>query len=342
MSEDSDNEYQFKETHDLLSEIKTNIRERMFAYSSVDEDEDDEIESLEDDVDDKILSLRELIPEEENDIGYFTLNINFINRKLNSILFITEDKTKDLNSRNNLVSILHDVYYALDEIEKIIDLNLKVKETSELHSKAVNNEHNIRTKIESVDTLLNYLRQDQSHKIYVGEAEKFKKIAFIYEFFFYFLILLMFIYFSGLNIYIPDFNILGLHVGFPNKLSNSGNLSFYIQKISVLVLSSTLAGFLLKRSFMNRELFQEAYRIAQELNALPPYIESFSQEIQDKIRLDLTYKYFGRDYNSNHNSNEKGSDNFMAENIKANTEFLKALKDISTSKADKGKSEPDL
>ncbi|MDC4894509.1 hypothetical protein NQ965_18870, partial [Acinetobacter baumannii] len=141
--------------------------------------------------------------------------------------------------------------------------------------------------------------------------------------------------------YIPDFNLLGLHIGFPSKLNNSGNISFYIQKISVLVLSSTLAGFLLKRSFMNRELFQEAYRVAQELNALPPYIQSFSQDIQDKVRLDLTYKYFGRDYNSN-NSNEKGSDNFMAENIKANTEFLKALKDISSSKVDKVKTETDL
>ncbi|MDC4909079.1 hypothetical protein NQ998_18820, partial [Acinetobacter baumannii] len=90
-----------------------------------------------------------------------------------------------------------------------------------------------------------------------------------------------------------------------------------------------------------RELFQEAYRVAQELNALPPYIQSFSQDIQDKVRLDLTYKYFGRDYNSN-NSNEKGSDNFMAENIKANTEFLKALKDISSSKVDKVKTETDL
>ncbi|MDC4901827.1 hypothetical protein NQ997_18615, partial [Acinetobacter baumannii] len=188
MSEDSENEYQFKETHDLLNEIKSNIRHRMFAYTGEYDDED--IEALENDVDDKILSLQELIPEEEKDIGFFSLNSNFINRKLKSILFITNDKTKDINSRENLVSILHDVYYGLDEVEKIIDLNQKVTETDDLYTKALNNEHTIRTKVESVDQLLNYFRQDPSHKIYVVEAEKFKKIALNYKSFVYLLNLL--------------------------------------------------------------------------------------------------------------------------------------------------------
>ncbi|MFW2151874.1 hypothetical protein [Acinetobacter gyllenbergii] len=329
MSEDIVEEYQFKETHDLLDGIKVSIRDRIFSYSG---ESDDDIEALEYDIDDKILSLEELIPEEEKDIGFFSLNSNFINRKLKSLLFVINDETTNINTRENLHSILHDVYYGLDEIEKIIDLNLNVNKINELYEKSLKNEHGIRAKIESVDTLLNYLRQDQSHKIYVGEAEKFKKLAFIYESCFYLLIFFMFIYFSGLTIYISDFNFFGVHVGFPPKLTSTGNINFYIQKISVLVLSSTLAGFLLKISFMNRALYQEAYRMAQELNALPPYIQSFSQEIQDKIRLDLTYKYFGKDYNSNHN-NENGSDNFMAENIKANTEFLKALKELDSSKS---------
>lgn len=331
----------FQEILDFLSEIKGELRDRIFSFTPA-SDEDDELDALEYGIDQKIENIEKLIPDEAKIADFFSLSGDFILRKLKKILFLLDDKHKDINIRENLISILYEIHNDFDEIEKTIDINQRVKQTKEFWSKALNNEREIREKAESVDTILNYLRQNQSQKIYIGEADKFKKLAFIYESFFYALIFLMFIYFSGLTIYIPDFNFIGLHIGFPAKLGNTGNISFYIQKISVLVLSSTLAAFLLKRSFMNRELFQEAYRIAQELNALPPYIQSFSQEVQDKIRFDLTYKYFGRDYNSNNNGNDKGSDNFMAENIKANTEFLKALKDISIRKEDKAKSEVEL
>lgn len=329
MSEDVLSESQLEETFILIQTIRKDFKSWLFSSASHDLANEEEFELLEDDIRDKIDSLEQLILDNEN-FNFFIINQVYINRKFRKVLIVIENNKNQSNREEDLISRLYEVYYALDDVEVFIDSHIKSFELDTLFGKALNNEHAIRQRLESSDTLVNYLRQAQSHKIYVGEAEKFKRIAFKYELSFYCLLVVMFFYFSGLTMYIPDIQILGVKFGFPEKNLSNGNVSFYIQKISVLVLTSTLAAFLLKRSFMNRDLFQEAYRVAQELNALPPYIQSFSQEVQDKIRLDLAYKYFGREHNS-----DKGAENFMAENIKANTEFLKVVKDLSSGKADK-------
>lgn len=325
----------------IINSIENNFRTFLFSFPL---DEDSEtIEAYDLDVSEILNKLETEFETDNTDeiisiirySDYYRVKLTYIDDYIKRLL----KKTGDNDSK---IDDLIKIFYFLDEIELFLDSHNNSDELRDLKEKAIADNQLIQNNLNSSNTLVNYLRHAQTHKIYVGEAEKFKKNAYKYECTFYFLIFLTFIYFSGLTIYVPDFEIMGFKIGFPAKSIANGNISFYIQKISVLVLSSTLAAFLLKRSFMNRELFQEAYRVAQELETLPSYIESFSKDVQEKVRLDLAYKYFGREYKSNQNSNENGSANFMAENIKANTEFLKALKDISTSKAEKVKNEADM
>ncbi|MGB9037081.1 MAG: hypothetical protein WCC23_01035 [Acinetobacter calcoaceticus] len=325
----------------IVNSIEHDFRYLLNSYKGG--DYDDDVEQVELDVDDQIENLKsELLNAEDNAVNVFVLHSVYLERKLKSINIFIRNYIEKINNKTELLEKLSDIYYMLEEITVFIDTHENFYKIQELADGSLISDNEIKKNLDSSKIIINHLRHDQTFKIYNGEADRFKRYAFNYEVTFYLLVVVMFVYFSGLTIYVPDFNIGNLYFGFPSKKVGSGNTVFYIQKISVLVLSSTLAAFLLKRSFMNRELFQEAYRVAQELETLPSYIEPFSKEIREKIRLDLAYKYFGREYNSGSNGNDKSSENSMAENIKANTEFLKALKDISISKIDKGKSEPDF
>lgn len=67
-------------------------------------------------------------------------------------------------------------------------------------------------------------------------------------------------------------------------------------------------------------------------------MEGMSDEMKEKIRFDLAYNYFG---NGIHHESYTGGENLMHENIKANTDFIKAVKDLSpkAEKTEKDKSE---
>lgn len=143
-----------------------------------------------------------------------------------------------------------------------------------------------------------------------------------YEIAFYFSLALLFLYFFGWYI---EINTTIFKFKLAEQFYENHSTIFYIQKISLLILSTTLAAFLLKRSFINRRLADEAYRTAKELDALPRYMEGMPDEMKEKIRFDLAYKYFG---NGIHHESYTGGENLMHENIKANTDFIKAVKDV--------------
>ncbi|WP_216070257.1 hypothetical protein [Acinetobacter soli] len=192
-------------------------------------------------------------------------------------------------------------------------------------------------KVQIIENSLDDLKNIELHKIFENDSEKFKKIALKYEFAFYIILLLLFFYFFGWYIEIDTEKF---KFKFAEQFHGNHSATFYIQKISLLILSTTLAAFLLKRSFMNRRLADDAYRTAKELDALPRYVVGMPKEMKDKIRFDLAYKYFG---NGIHHDSYTGGENLMHENIKANTEFVKLLKGESSttdeSKADKDKNE---
>lgn len=225
------------------------------------------------------------------------------------------------------------IFNNIQEICINIEKNKKVEELRNYKIEAENlilslkdEQENLRKKVNQVDIISNDLKNKEVHKIFEDDSEKFKKLALKYERAFYIIVAIMILYFLGLTFYVGDFKLSFIEAGFPEKIHGNLSAEFYIQKISLLVLSTTLAAFLLKRSFMNRRLADDAYRTAKELDALPRYMEGMPDEMKEKIRFDLAYKYFG---NGIHHESYTGGENLMHENIKANTDFIKAVKDLS-------------
>ncbi|MEC6393291.1 hypothetical protein VXS72_15315 [Acinetobacter pittii] len=199
-------------------------------------------------------------------------------------------------------------YYFLNFISSIeIEEDRRNVEESKLHIDVTIGELNKyieENKIISADLKNKTIRQ-----VYDSEANKYKWIARFYELLFFVLVALLVYYFFVIE---HSFNA-----------ENAG--IFYMQKISLLVISTSVGAFLLKRTFMNRKLCDEIYRTAKEIDGLPRYVQGLSDELQEKIRFDLAYKYFG--LGINHDS-YTGGENLMHENIKANTDFIKSVKDL--------------
>lgn len=172
------------------------------------------------------------------------------------------------------------------------------------------------------------LKNKKVNEIFEDDSEKFKILARRYEIAFYLALAFLFLYFFGWYI---EIDIANFKFKIAEQFHGNYTTTFYVQKISLLILSTTLAAFLLKRSFMNRRLADDAYRTAKELDALPRYMEGMPDEMKEKIRFDLAYKYFG---NGIHHDSYTGGENLMHENIKANTDFIKAVKDIPDTKTD--------
>lgn len=272
----------------------------------------------------------------ESDFFYFSsfMKVNVeLGRNVNSLEvivneFFSQDYIKNLNGElrfydndnwlirinsrlDQINSMLLSIEPEINILDKIVELEVGGEETI--------------SKINRLETIFEGLKNEKIEIIFNDDSEKFNKLARKYEIAFYFVVGFMVLYFLGIGIYIKnlDFNL--FEIGFPSKKHGVLNIEFYIQKISLLILTTTLAAFLLKRSFMNRYLADEAYRTAKELDALPRYIEGLSIDMKEKIRFDLAYKYFG---NQCQQENYKNGENLIVEHIKANTEFLKSLKGI--------------
>lgn len=240
------------------------------------------------------------------------------------------------NIAHNLLILLRAMNTEIDK-GKLLERNKEI--TEELNDILIKKEE-LEKNLSEIEIIKDDLKNKKVNEIFEDDSIKFKKIARIYEFLFYLIVLVAGLYFLGLTFYVVGFDAKYLSIGFPEKIHGNISAEFYIQKISFLVLSTTLAAFLLKRSFMNRRLADEAYRTAKELDALPRYMEGMPDEMKEKIRFDLAYKYFG---NGIHHDSYTGGENLMHENIKANTEFVKVVKGVPSttdeSKADKDKNE---
>ncbi len=217
-----------------------------------------------------------------------------------------------VNSLYNRLRMIYENFH--DELNKknIININ--------------KNSEEIKSKLEDAKLLTEQAKSKSAYELYNADAVKFKKIARLYEFSFYVLVLVIISYFFGVRIYIEDFDLKLFKIIFPSNLSVSSSIEFYIQKLSLIIISTTLVAFILRRSFTNRRLSDESLKIAKEFDGLSLFIATLPDEMKDKIRFDLTYKYFG---NGIHHESYTGGENLMHESIKANTDFIKAMKDLS-------------
>lgn len=248
---------------------------------------------------------------------------------------------------NNIDKLIFTILTNIDSFKNTLENHIEISKLKKYEEKAKKIIKNLNAQKKELEqsilqskVLSDDLKNKKINEIFEDDSVKFKRVARTYEFLFYLVVLVAGLYFLGLTFYVVGFDAKYLSIGFPEKIHGNISAEFYIQKISFLVLSTTLAAFLLKRSFMNRRLADEAYRTAKELDALPRYMEGMPDEMKEKIRFDLAYKYFG---NGIHHDSYTSGENLMHENIKANTEFMKIVKGVPSttdeSKADKDKNE---
>lgn len=269
-----------------------------------------------------------------DDLSIISKNVQNLESLVND--FFSQDYVKNMNKNwtneeddqilvhiSSFISNLVNHLQEIDSKNNILDQFNDFKEEKE----------KLDEKVKIIENSIDDLKNIELHKIFEDDSNNFKRVGFIYEVAFYITLFFMFLYFLGWYIEIDT-------KSFKFKIAEQfyGNYTpiFYVQKVSLLILSTTLAAFLLKRSFMNRRLADEAYRTAKELDALPRYIVGMPEEMKNKIRFDLSYKYFG---NGIHQKSYTGGENLMHENIKANTDFIRAMKDKFTASPEKPKTE---
>ncbi|MFJ0164570.1 hypothetical protein Q4368_10995 [Acinetobacter baumannii] len=226
--------------------------------------------------------------------------------KIKSYLTAFFSNKKIIAEKNAAAGLIKDIEGKVNDVKELVDQNKLLSED---------------------------LRNRTIHQIYDEDSKKFKKTARLYEIAFYILLLLLAFYLFGYHF---EINTQYFTFKLAEHFDDSNKTAFYIQKISLIILSSTLAAFLLKRSFMNRRLADEAYRTAKEIDGLPRYMVGLPEEMKEKIRFDLAYKYFG---NGIHHESYTGGENLMHENMKANTDFIMAVKDLNKPSDDKPNSE---
>ncbi|MDC5398521.1 hypothetical protein NRA60_14295 [Acinetobacter baumannii] len=260
------------------------------------------------------------------DEKYITFIVNSIDiRKIN-------EDVRAIDFKRNL----YEIWELISKIKYYLTAFFSNKKIITEKNTATELINNVEGKVNEVKALVDQnkllsedLRNRTIHQIYDEDSNKFKKTARIYEIAFYILLLLLAFYLFGYHI---EINTQYFTFKFAEHFDDSNKTAFYIQKFSLIILSSTLAAFLLKRSFMNRRLADEAYRTAKEIDGLPRYMVGLPEEMKEKIRFDLAYKYFG---NGIHHESYTGGENMMHENMKANTDFIMAVKDLNKPSDDK-------
>lgn len=229
------------------------------------------------------------------------------------------------------------LYIDLTILASHMENSLKSKSLAREFDQVVSQKNKLEQSLIELKLIKEDIKNKKVNEIFEDDSEKFKKLARKYEISFYIAFVFLFLYFFGWYI---EIDTSFLKFKFAEQFHGNHSATFYVQKISLLILSTTLAAFLLKRSFMNRRLADEAYRTAKELDALPRYMEGMPDEMKEKIRFDFAYKYFG---NGIHHDSYTSGENLMHKNIKANTEFMKVVKGVPSttdeSKADKDKNE---
>lgn len=258
-----------------------------------------------------------------NYISFFENSIDI--SKINENTQVADFK-RNLYEILELISKIKSYLTAFFSNEKIIS---ETKTSAALIKVVEGKVNEVKELVDQNKLLSEDLRNRTIHQIYDEDSNKFKKTARIYEIAFYTLLLFLAFYLFG---YYIEISTQYFTFKFAEHFDDTNKTAFYIQKISLIILSSTLAAFLLKRSFMNRRLADEAYRTAKEIDGLPRYMVGLPEEMKEKIRFDLAYKYFG---NGIHHESYTGGENLMHENMKANTDFIIAVKDLNKPSDDK-------
>lgn len=98
-------------------------------------------------------------------------------------------------------------------------------------------------------------------------------------------------------------------------------VSYWVLKISILILGVTLISYFIKQSSHYQRLADQNYQTQVELQAYPTFMESIPTEEAANVRKELALKYFGREIDGNAH---KDMSNLISDQMKNTTEMVKA------------------
>ncbi|MNY93323.1 hypothetical protein D3C78_97330 [compost metagenome] len=107
------------------------------------------------------------------------------------------------------------------------------------------------------------------------------------------------------------------------------DISFWVMKITVILVGITLITYFLKQSAHYQRLADQNYQTKVELLAFPSFMESIPTEEAASVRKELALKYFGREIDG---AAHKDMSNLISDQMKSTTEMVKAATDVLKAK----------
>lgn len=184
----------------------------------------------------------------------------------------------------------------------------------------------VKEKVGQMDNVLLAIETAATDKIYKDAANHYGKLAWDYEFAFYFTLTISIILFF-ISLFIPD-------------LTKDSDVILYVKyfliKFVLLATTITLCTIFGRKGAHFRKLQDQAYQTHLELNAFPLHINRLPPEDKNFLIKELALKYFGKEIDQT--QHDKIGD-LMKDQLAAGTELIKASAEMVKGVKSSGASE---
>lgn len=227
---------------------------------------------------------------------------------------IKQDKVKDLFYLDDVLKADYDFYFS--EIAGLTSLTQRYSSLRTLFDDILF--ENFKGKIVEVNKEIlgfrrskNILDNLMTENIYDVAVAKYKKLEKKYRKYFYrsvpIVIIIAILTFLSKKLLTEKFGI--------------DEFSYWVLKISILLLGITLISYFIKQSSHYQRLADQNYQTQVELQAYPSFMESIPTEEAASVRKELALKYFGREIDG---AAHKDMSNLISDQMKSTTEMVKA------------------
>lgn len=265
--------------------------------------------------------LQELFKQTLNNTNEIDL-INLIKQEVDELLTSVINKGfKYKKERKNIITTVteenqNDYLYFLSAVNNIISILLRYQALKKSFDELLIN--NLRKAIVDVNKELVGFRKIRNiadnlmtEDIYDIAVAKYKKLEKKYRKYFYravpIVIIIAILTFLSKKLLMEKFGI--------------DEVSYWVLKISILILGVTLISYFIKQSSHYQRLADQNYQTQVELQAYPTFMESIPTEEAANVRKELALKYFGREIDGNAH---KDMSNLISDQMKNTTEMVKA------------------
>jgi len=228
-----------------------------------------------------------------------------------------EIKENDVSKRQDYLSLRS---AKLNEFSlKLVSLNLTIESflsLKENYSVVINNFTNnaikkLDNELSSFRKLRSIVDNSKTENIYDTAVTKYKKLEKKYRKYFY----------RSVPIVIIVAIITFLSKSTLTERFGLDESSYWVLKISILLLGITLISYFIKQSSHYQRLADQNYQTQVELQAYPSFMESIPTEEAASVRKELALKYFGREIDG---AAHKEMSNLISDQMKSTTEMVKA------------------